>query len=227
MNSDTTLDRQSSKERTSRSGSGDESTGKVGLNLDIEQRHWLAGAEATRKQRERLAREKRAALIKGEVVIRQEHRLAGAKNANRAKERSKSEEDCETRPERAKPVLAPFARSHRALADLCSVFGYPPAVVPVFGPVRVHRIKVPEDNHSPDPRPQNMPRAARPKHSDIYRVRHGVQERLCRSCGQWLPLTLDHYRWRNDRATGSWNGECRPCDNLRRRETIARRQAGD
>jgi hypothetical protein len=196
----------------------------VGLNLDIEPRHYLAGAEATKQQR---ARDKREKLAKGDVIIRPEHRLAGAAAANRAKALARDEEGIPIRPERAKPALAPFARSQRAIADLCSVFGYPPAVVPVFGPVRVHRIKIPEDNHSPEPRPQNMPRAARPKHSDIYRVRHGIQERLCRSCGQWLPLTLDHYRWRNDRATGSWNGECRPCDNLRRRETIARRQAGD
>jgi hypothetical protein len=198
----------------------------VGLNLDIEERHYTAGAEATRQQRAREKRLSNAELGKS-VIIRPEHRLKGAEAANRAKALKRDEDGIPIPTERAKPVLAPFARSHGALADLCSVFGYPPAVVPVFGPVRVHRIKVPEDNHSPDPRPQNMPRAARPKHSDIYRVRHGVQERLCRSCGQWLPLTLDHYRWRNDRATGSWNGECRPCDNLRRRETIARRQAGD
>jgi hypothetical protein len=199
---------------------------KVGMNLDIEPRHYTAGAEATRQQRAREKRLSNAELGKS-VIIRPEHRLKGAEAANRAKALARDEDGIPIPTERAKPALAPFARSHRALADLCSVFGYPPAVVPVFGPVRVHRIKVPEDNHSPDPRPQNMPRAARPKHSDIYRVRHGVQERLCRSCGQWLALTLDNYRWRNDRATGSWNGECRPCDNLRRRETIARRQAGD
>jgi hypothetical protein len=201
--------------------------GAVGLNLDIEPRHYTAGAEATRQQRAREKRLSNAELGKS-VIIRPEHRLNGAEAANRAKALERDEEATPVRPDRAKPILAPFARAHRAFADLCAAFNYPPAVVPVFGPVRVHRIKVPEDNHGlNEPRPQNLPRSARPKHSDIYRMRHGIQERLCRSCGQWLPLTLDHYRWRNDRATGSWNGECRPCDNLRRRETIARRQAGD
>jgi hypothetical protein len=197
----------------------------VGLNLDIEPRHWTAGAKASAKQRQA---DYRVKLAKGTVIIRPEHRLAGAEAANRAKALSRDEDDTPIPDEPRRPVLAPFARSQRAIADLCSVFGYPPAVVPVFGPVRVHRIKVPEDNHGlNEPRPQNMPRHARPKHSDIYRMRHGIQERLCRSCGQWLPLTLDNYRWRQDRATGSWNGECRPCDNMRRRETAARRQAGD
>jgi hypothetical protein len=200
--------------------------GAVGLNLDIEPRHYTAGAEATRQQRAREKRLSNAELGKL-VIIRPEHRLKGAEAANRAKALARDEEGIPIPAERAKPVLAPFARSHRAFADLCSAFNYPPAVVPTFGPVRVHRIKVPEDNHSPDPRPQNMPRAARPKHSDIYRVRHGVQERLCRLCGQWLALNLDNYRWRKDRNTGSWCGECRTCDNLRRRETIARRNAGD
>jgi hypothetical protein len=198
----------------------------VGLNLDIEPRHWTSGAKATQQQR---AREKRLKIAKGDVIIRAEHRLKGAEAANRAKKRALDEDGIPIPDEPRRPVLAPFARSHGALADLCHVFGYPPAVVPTIGKYwepRVHRIKVAEDNHSADPRPQNMPRHARPKHSDIYRVRHGIQERLCRSCGQWLPLTLDNYRWRNDRATGSWNGECRPCDNLRRRETIARRKAG-
>jgi hypothetical protein len=193
--------------------------------LDIEPRHWTAGAKASAKQRQA---DYRVKLAKGTVIIRPEHRLAGAEAANRAKALSRDEDDTPIPDEPRRPVLAPFARSQRAIADLCSVFGYPPAVVPVFGPVRVHRIKVPEDNHGlNEPRPQNMPRHARPKHSDIYRMRHGIQERLCRSCGQWLPLTLDNYRWRQDRATGSWNGECRPCDNMRRRETAARRQAGD
>jgi hypothetical protein len=197
----------------------------VGLNLDIEPRHWTSGAKASAQQRQA---DYRVKLAKGDVIIRPEHRLKGAEAANRAKKRAIDEDGIPIPDEPRRPVLAPFARSQRAIADLCSVFGYPPAVVPVFGPVRVHRIKIPEDNHGlNEPRPQNLPRAARPKHSDIYRMRHGIQERLCRSCGQWLPLTLDNYRWRNDRATGSWNGECRPCDNLRRRETAARRQAGD
>jgi hypothetical protein len=196
----------------------------VGLNLDIEPRHWQSGAKASAKQR---AADHRVKLAKGDVIIRPEHRLAGAVAANRAKALARDEDGIPITDEPRRPVLAPFARSQRAIADLCAVFGYPPAVIPTMAPARVHRLKVPEDNHSPDPRPQNLPRASRPKHSDIYRVMHGVQERLCRSCGQWLPLTLDNYRWRQDRATGSWNGECRPCDNLRRRETIARRQAGD
>jgi hypothetical protein len=199
----------------------------AGLNLDIEERHYTAGAEATRQQRAREKRLSNAELGKS-VIIRPEHRLKGAEAANRAKALERDEEATPIRPERAKPVLAPFARSQRAIADLCSVFGYPPAVIPTFAPARVHRIKVAEDNHGLNEiRPQNMPRASRPKHSDIYRVRHGVQERLCRLCGQWLALNLDNYRWRKDRNTGSWCGECRTCDNLRRRETIARRQAGD
>jgi hypothetical protein len=151
----------------------------VGLNLDIEPRHWTAGAKASAKQRQA---DYRVKLAKGTVIIRPEHRLAGAEAANRAKALSRDEDDTPIPDEPRRPVLAPFARSQRAIADLCSVFGYPPAVVPVFGPVRVHRIKVPEDNHGlNEPRPQNMPRHARPKHSDIYRMRHGIQERLCRS----------------------------------------------
>jgi hypothetical protein len=199
----------------------------VGLNLDIEERHYTAGAEATRQQR---AREKRLsnAELGHSVIIRPEHRLKGAEAANRAKKRAIDEDGIPIAAEPRRPVLAPFARSQRAIADLCSVFGYPPAVVPVFGPVRVHRIKVPEDNHGlNEPRPQNLPRAARPKHSDIYRMRHGVQERLCRSCAQWFTLNRDNFRWRQDRKTGSWNSECRICDNLRRREAAAKREARD
>jgi hypothetical protein len=198
---------------------------KVGLNLDIEPRHWTAGNAASLKHRQRLEREKKIA--KGDVVIRPEHRLAGAVAANRSKARDRDEEATPMPPEPRQPVLSPFARSGKAVSDLLEVFGYPPAVIPEIRPARIHRIKVPADNLPPDPRPQNQPRAARPKESDIYRLRHGVQERLCRSCGQWFTLNRDNFRWRQDRKTGSWNSECRICDNLRRREAAARREARD
>jgi hypothetical protein len=178
---------------------------------------WQAGAEATARSRK---------TKKTVAIVLERHRATGAKAGNAAQ---KSHQKRERREDGSSPyhaALAPFSRSAGAIADLCGVFGYPPAVIPQLAPARVHRIKTPADNHSPDIRPQNQPRAARPKHSDIYRMRHGVQERLCRSCGQWLPLTIDNFRWRQDRVTGSWNGECRLCDNLRRRETAARRAAG-
>jgi hypothetical protein len=187
------------------------------LNLRNDADRWQAGADATARSRK---------TKKTIAVVLNKHRNSGLNAMNGTAKAAKPRERREDGSSPYHAALAPFTRSAGAIADLCQIFGYPPAVIPQLAPARVHRIKTPADNHSPDVRPQNQPRAARPKHSDIYRMRHGVQERLCRSCGQWLALTIDNYRWRQDRVTGSWNGECRLCDNLRRRETAARRAAG-
>lgn len=205
-------------------------TEKVGLNLDIEPRHWEAGNAASRKHRQRLEREKKIA--PGDVIIRPEHRLAGAIAANRAKARDRDEEATLTPDEPSEPVLSPFRRSGAAIADLCAVFGYPPAVIPKLRPSRVHHIKVPADNLPPDPlsaRPQNQAGNRKLLKPDLYRTRGGKQEKHCGSCGQWLLLDNAHWRWHKPspkRPTGSFSYECRVCDNLRRREAVARREAG-
>jgi hypothetical protein len=188
------------------------------INLDIERRHWEAGARATQQSRK--------ATAKTETVLAR-HRNSGLQAMNGTAKAAKPRDRRDDGTSSYHAPLGPFARCGKAVADLLQVFGYPPAVIPDLKPARIHRIKVPADNLPPDPRPQNLPRAARPKQSDIYRLRHGVQERLCRSCAQWFTLNRDNFRWRQDRKTGSWNSECRICDNLRRREAAAKREARD
>jgi hypothetical protein len=192
--------------------------GAVGLNLDIEPRHYTAGAEATRK---RHARDKREKLAKGDVIIRPEHRLAGAKNANRAKERAKAEEDCETRPERAKPVLAPFARSGEAFQMLLSIFGYPTAKLePAKG--KVHRLGLPDEDKDDAPKvPQQQKR--RPGYEHRYRMLEGVEQKQCRDCEQWFDLNADHFRYKIDAYKACWSTYCHPCERVRRQAAWRKR----
>ncbi len=146
------------------------------------------------------------------------HRKAGAEASKRATARAIRLQAMEIPEEEPQPVRNPFARSHGAIADLCSAFGYPPAVIPKIKPSIVHRLKVPEDNvRMPVPKELRPPKV-RGTREQIYRTVDGVDQRLCPACGRWLPLNKAVFRWRSDRQRKAWHGECRSCKNARRRE---------
>ena len=126
------------------------------------------------------------------------------------------------RDDRPQTPTGPFDRSQRAIADLCHALGYPPAVVPKVKPSTVHRLEVKEDKATELlPRHNRLPERGR--WTDVYRTVNGVEQRRCRGCGLWLPLSRQTFRWRNDRQRNTWHCECRKCENARRREYAAAR----
>jgi hypothetical protein len=194
--------------------------GAVGLNLDIEPRHYAAGAEATRQQRAREKRLSNAELGKS-TIIRPEHRLAGADAANRAKKRDKRGRAITPHEDRAKPVPAPFTRSGEAFQMLLAIFGYPTAKLePAKG--KVHRLGLPdEDTDDAHKIPQQQKR--RPGYEYRYRMLDGVEQKQCRDCEQWFDLNADHFRYKIDAYKACWSTYCHPCERIRRQAAWRKR----
>jgi hypothetical protein len=189
----------------------------VGLNLDIEPRHWTSGAKATQQQR---AREKRLKIAKGDVIIRAEHRLKGAEAANRAKKRTIDEDGIPIPTERAERTVAPFARSGEAFQTLLAIFGYPTTKLePPKG--HIHRLGTPDEDK--EDKPVRREQARRPGSEDRYRMVDGVEQKKCKDCGQFMPLNHDYFRYKVDLYKASWSPYCHPCERVRRQQAWRRR----
>jgi hypothetical protein len=191
----------------------------VGLNLDIEPRHWTAGAKATQQQRAREKRLSNAELGKS-VIIRPEHRRKGAEAANRAKKRAMDEDGIPIATERAKPTVAPFARSGEAFQTLLGIFGYPTTKLePPKG--KIHRLGTLDEDK--EDKPVRREQARRPGSEDRYRMVDGQEQKKCKDCQQWFFLNADYFRYKVDLYKASWSPYCHPCERVRRQQAWRRR----
>jgi hypothetical protein len=194
----------------------------VGINLDIEPRHWTAGNAASLKHRQRIEREK--AIAKGDVVIRPEHRLAGAEAANRAKALKKRGRAITLPADSVKPAIAPFSRAGEAIQMLLGIFGYPTSKLNVPKDIGVvHRMGLPDEDAEPIAPTVLRERPLSGKPENYRQTSTGAIEKRCHTCRVWHPLTDDYYRHKTDRMTKSWASDCHPCERERRRVAWKRR----
>jgi hypothetical protein len=196
---------------------------KVGLNLDIEERHYTAGAAATKEQRARQRRLDNAELGKS-VIIRPEHRLNGAKAANRAKALANDEEATHTRNLPFSLNPEPFKGIAEPMHDLLELFGYPTAnQSPPKDIGVIHRMGLVDEDADPVKPSELRERSIAGKPENYRQANDGSVQKRCNACREWKPLTEDYYRHKTDRLTKSWAGDCHPCERERRRVAWKRR----
>lgn len=171
------------------------------INLEIQPRHFYAGAAAAKKT----AKAERARL----------EALGLKKPAQPSQQRERTIRS----PAPRKRDSASLEPPSEAMADLLSAFGYPTAALAPKAD-RVYR-----DGEMDEPPPPKV-RGPRPKRrpEDVRRmVAGGHWERACNACGLWQPETPNYYRWRQERKR--WECECNACHNARRKAYYERNGA--
>jgi hypothetical protein len=125
--------------------------------------------------------------------------------------------------ERAKPTVAPFARSGEAFQTLLGIFGYPTTKLePPKG--HIHRLgTLDEDKEDKEDKPVRREQARRPGSEDRYRMVDGQEQKKCKDCQQWFFLNADYFRYKVDLYKASWSPYCHPCERVRRQQAWRRR----